>query len=734
MLRLAFAITTILLCSFNGVAQTPLLDSLRSDFEASIIEGDARCDYCYELTDYEMFDSVLSCMERARSVNLSKEEELKLQLAEIEYNSYFVYFSEADSVVRKSIESLNNGSISQEWREVTLERAAQFYTVYGACEKGLAISKLRLEIAKEDDDEAKLIENYIKTALLTRCLYTSVQAEPFLDSAESHINDNPLNAGVYHEGMAAYYYYFDDLPKAVEGYLNAIKEYREAKRQEREHRLYYALADIYQYLEDHRKALVYLQKSIQHVREHKIDDLPMTINSACWSFLKIHEYDSAMAYAHKAIRLHKKYTPSNIETAYPIGNLGLIHRELGNVDSAEYYSKQALDLFTQLHDLWGVAEAYNNLGFIAIMRGDNAEARTLHTKALGMLGGSNAEAEELMNAHYGLYRSYKDSDPAKALMHHEKFMRYFSQNKSKEGAILAQQAEADIMLAENAQRIMELELENEQKNIEIGQKNLRIFVTTAASFLLFVVVLLVLFYWYQRKRIMTRLEETNAINERVISMISHDFRGPMNNIRMMLELFRDDELTNEEFKMLSGKLYKQSSEVSLLYDSFVVWAVSQSKNYEPIVSNFKWGDIIEETIGLSRPIGEMKGVKIHLEQEQDVEVHSDRMASAVILRNVLSNAVKYSNDHSDVNIKFWKEDDQIVTVIQDFGIGMDQELVDHLLTPNRKTSRDRTSREYGAGLGLRLVIQFIEYLNGSISVDSQLDQGSTFTIKLPIQL
>ena len=304
---------------------------------------------------------------------------------------------------------------------------------------------------------------------------------------------------------------------------------------------------------------------------------------------------------------------------------------------------------------------------------------------------------------------------------------------NQEEAYKALQLEAEFYQQNNLDRIRQLQYESQLKSLDIEQQNYRLLLTTFSLMVMFVLAVLIFFYWLQRKRMIQTLQEANDTNQRIISMISHDFRGPLNNVKLTLELLQSEDIEIGEFNVLTKDLYRQSADLALMFDSFVGWAISQRDGYNPINTQFQWRTVIEEVINISIPLAALKQIKLKWHGPQHLEVETDRMAVMLILRNLVSNAIKYSHHNSSIEIEYVLSEDHAVTFIRDRGIGMSQERLEKILTTGDGSTQG-TNNEYGSGLGLRMVIKYVRSIGGTITAQSQEGKGTTFEVGIPVNL
>ena len=168
-----------------------------------------------------------------------------------------------------------------------------------------------------------------------------------------------------------------------------------------------------------------------------------------------------------------------------------------------------------------------------------------------------------------------------------------------------------------------------------------------------------------------------------------------------------------------------------MYDSFVVWAMSQSEGYSANLDELSWSDVVDEAVSISQPIADMKSISIAVTGDETIEMSTDRMAANLVLRNLLSNAIKYSHEGSKIEVHFEKKGDQVCTTVQDWGLGISEELLGKIFH-SIGSSRQGTRKEYGSGLGLRLIIQFIDLMGGTVTAESEEGKGSSFIVHLPL--
>ena len=483
---------------------------------------------------------------------------------------------------------------------------------------------------------------------------------------------HPSFLGAYFDRLGVSESFFERWPQAIKYYLEAENIYLGRNDEEAISQLYMSMADVYDQLNDHRKAKNYLLR-IKEFRDsrhdHLIDDYYTTLGWACY---RNGNLDSALTFIRKSAEYHLNFSPGNPEIAYSIRNLGLIYRKLGALDSAAIYSKQAILLFTNINHFSGVAEAHNNLGNIEFERGNFDQAAQEFSTGLKIAVDAFDRYEEMI-ALDGLFQIYQDSDPKKAFDYFKRFSELKLQFRDKEDSMHALQLEAAFFREQKQNEIYNLEYQSRVKSLQLDQSNMRVLFIGVGLIILLILSVIIFIYWLQRKRLVTSLEDSLEVNQRIISMISHDFRGPLNNVKLTLELLQSKDINAAEFAILSKDLYRQSADLALMFDSFVGWAISQRNGYIPSRIPFKWSDVVEEVISISKPLAKLKNIKINVKAHSSISVETDRMASSLILRNLISNAIKYSHHDSEIDIEYMQDKDFAITKVHDFGIDIASE-------------------------------------------------------------
>ncbi len=231
-----------------------------------------------------------------------------------------------------------------------------------------------------------------------------------------------------------------------------------------------------------------------------------------------------------------------------------------------------------------------------------------------------------------------------------------------------------------------------------------------------------------------KLIELNATKDKFFSIIAHDLRNPFNNILGHTELLVEnyDELDDSKRKQLAQKLYTSSKNAYNLLENLLEWSRTQQDMipFKPEHNNFL--KICYEVTENLKPIAEAKNVRINIATPQTINLFADNNMIKTVLRNLISNAIKFSNRNGIINIFAEKGENNIAITVSDNGIGIDTQNASQLFDLKQKNSKNGTEGEKGTGLGLIICKEFIEKHNGKIWVESELGKGSDFIFTIPL--
>lgn len=232
----------------------------------------------------------------------------------------------------------------------------------------------------------------------------------------------------------------------------------------------------------------------------------------------------------------------------------------------------------------------------------------------------------------------------------------------------------------------------------------------------------------------TKLHKLNASKDKLFSIIAHDLRSPFNAIlgfsNELVESY-DEYDTNQRKEMIS--VISASSESTLfLLENLLNWARAQSDSIKIRKEIHDLKVLIDESIAPYFGSAELKSLLIQSTIPEGIQIRVDKETIKVVISNLFSNAVKFSNKKGEIKISHKLEESTVEICIADSGIGMSAKIIDDLFSIESSTQRTGTSNEKGTGLGLILCQEFIQMNNGKIWAKSEEGKGSNFYFTLPL--
>lgn len=286
------------------------------------------------------------------------------------------------------------------------------------------------------------------------------------------------------------------------------------------------------------------------------------------------------------------------------------------------------------------------------------------------------------------------------------------------------------MTLESGRKIIRAEGEQNllQKQKEIDKERFYRNISSAiAGFILLFGI--ISFYFYRRLQSQkTQLYELNATKDKLFTILSHDLRSPLALIENNLMLIDWGALSKNEFAETTQKLALRVRNIRNLLDNLLTWALTQSTAMKPTLENINVIEIIEEEIEILRILAQSKNIQINTSFQYQTTLLIDKNHLRFISRNLLNNAIKFTNAGGKVQINILENKDEVSIEIIDNGVGMSDISLASLFQMNSSDFTIGTNGERGIGIGLVLVKELIVLNNGKIMVNSKLNEGTYFKI------
>ena len=539
---------------------------------------------------------------------------------------------------------------------------------------------------------------------------------------------------------------------AVENYLAALRYFEFAKVETGLLNAYTSLADVYSRQSNFSKAIEFNLKAIKlfEQRKDRFRLLSSYEQVGLW-YARQGQVKKAQDAYKKALNLYKELgNKAGIAATYI--NMGDLSYELNAyplaIEQYSFANNLSNDLKIiplQTRSLLGLAKSHAMLKDYVLAATEYRKVTNL-AKEIGM----KIELEEAYEGLAELYRSLNDKQTSKAYqslsneikdsLFNDSILRRTSDLQLQYEAE-KKQAEIEIFKKEGEIKAMQLRQTNQVKNFFI-----------ALSVLL--VLLIFLFVYFisenrkinkQLKRGLTELEiknqeiliqkeqlsQLNQVKDRFFSIISHDLRNNLTTMKLYFDLVSNpayEASSQQEF----GKEVAASVQNTIdLLENLLVWASGQIKGVRVEPKKVNLYALAEENIGMLKTMAILKNIALHNETEHDAFLYADANMVNLILRNLLSNALKFTKEGGEVSILSEEFETYHQISVIDNGVGIEIQKLESLFTAHMNVSTQGTANEKGTGLGLMLCKDFTEKNGGKIWVESEAGKGSSFMLTFP---
>jgi two-component system, sensor histidine kinase and response regulator len=228
------------------------------------------------------------------------------------------------------------------------------------------------------------------------------------------------------------------------------------------------------------------------------------------------------------------------------------------------------------------------------------------------------------------------------------------------------------------------------------------------------------------------LKELDTYKSKVLSVVGHDLRGPLGGIKAVFDLLETKQMQAEDFYKLSGSIKESVDEMYTTTDNLLHWANTQMKRVTVEPEVFEPRAEAEHTIKLLHTIAGYKEIALYNEIPQSLRVLADKSHFAIILRNLVSNAIKFTRAKGYIEILAQVKNGFIEFAVKDNGVGIEPAILQSLHSSAEQSfSKEGLDGEKGTGLGLKLCRDFTELNGGTFWIESELNTGTNihFTLK-----
>lgn len=436
-------------------------------------------------------------------------------------------------------------------------------------------------------------------------------------------------------------------------------------------------------------------------------------------------------------------------------NLGLAALEKNDFIKAQYFFRESLVLDTLLQDKYGIANNLNSLAYVYAEQNKIDSAYYLYNQAYKNAASIDAYDILLRIIERIVSLSKKIGNKDRVTAWQDSSIAALKKQREIENEYAS--GFIDIIKKQQSKRI---ERENAISRAERVSRE-QFYIITVGTFIMIILAVLVVlvFINFQRQKFLgielrkknkliedhaaelrtlnteiseqnKLLESDNRTKDKLLSIISHDLRNPLVNTKGILNLVNQGIIPDDQSKQLLMQLETQYMGTTSLLDNLLFWlrGQMQGKNLEKVKVNIS--QIVKSLEEEHRMLLRRKGIKFFNHIVSGTELFADKEMIRIVLRNLISNAVKFTTEGGSIEIKAEKSASETLIIVQDSGIGMDGQTIEKIKAKNYYTTAG-TSMEKGSGFGLMLCSDLINRHNGKLEIFSEPSKGSRFSIHIP---
>ncbi len=464
------------------------------------------------------------------------------------------------------------------------------------------------------------------------------------------------------------------------------------------------IGDVLLRKQEYDSALKILMRSLAMTRELDIRVLePRTLTKIANAYLHTNDFRTALAYYDTTYALHEK-TNNRFGLAEVELGRGVVFMEQAHYDEAMGYINRALDMARETNARVLEINCYNKLSSLLELKGE-------YKKSL---------------EYFRMYKALEDSlfsqDMQEKLLRDQ--LRFETEAKDTQIAALSQA--------------------REQSDDEIKRKdfiNNILVVVMALSVILLATVyrsgqrrrqinMLLLQHQKDMEKRSEELERLNQVKDKFFSIISHDLRSPINALAGLLDLLDKGAVSSEELPKHIRELKTRFNHTRTLLNNLLDWTLLQMDKLNLQANKIELRKIVDENTQLLTSM-QTKPIKLVNEVPHNAIAFADSNTVNLVIRNLITNAMKFTNDGGTVIIGAKEAGMEWHISVTDTGIGMNADVLKILFDKTAPYTTRGTANEKGTGLGLILCKEFVEKNGGKIWVESKPEHGSKFTFSLP---
>lgn len=540
-------------------------------------------------------------------------------------------------------------------------------------------------------------------------------------------------------------------PDALRCHLEALKISEELKIKGLTGNNFNNIGIVYATMGNYEKAIVYYEKALAIFEEYgNAAMLPTMVNIADM-YSKTKGYAKAMEYNQRALEISIE-EKDTVNTGIILYNMGETLHKTGKDEKALEYLQKSLVISRRVHDVEGVSYSYNLLANIYLDQKQYGKTISYAQESIVNLT-TAGNKEILLEAYHLLYKAYEGSrNFQKSLFYRDKEIalkeEMFSIEKEREANNL--QAEYDLQRKQLEIEMLEKDKAIQQKEIVREKFRKKTYIAGLTLLILVSTYLIISNRRWKKFNALLKerntaiiaqnekideqnehLEKLNTVKNKLLSIISHDFRSPLNSLQSMVELIGDGTLTTADIQQMSKLMSEKLGVTVQLVENMLHWAKSQMDGTMLNAEHFDLQKVVEENVRLAKGHADTKRVQISAQVAKPAIAFADKATVDIVIRNLMNNAIKFSRAGDHLSLSVVDHEKFVKVTVQDTGTGIPAEKQSKLFDGVTGFTTPGTSNEKGTGLGLPLCKELVEKNGGTIWFESEPGKGSSFMFTIP---
>jgi len=483
------------------------------------------------------------------------------------------------------------------------------------------------------------------------------------------------------------------------------------------------IATVHSFLSNFGKVLYHNKKSLYN--SSKSGDstyIVVDMHNLGLVYTNLKLYDSALFYLRKTneYEILTKGRPD----PYSLSNIGNVFLEQGEYDSALYYHLEAYKIDKQDDQKYLMCMDQQYISDTYFKLKQFEKSKEFADKSIKIAQELDV-TDVIIDNYEVLYKVYKaEGNYLKALDYALLYcdMKESLREKTKQSLILGLETKYKVKEQESRLKLLE------------KQKKLFIILTILSILLLFSMIITFILVTRRQKlnqKLMLELKLANESKERLISIIGHDLRGSVGALRSAAKAISEEITDLNETKNLLESFYPVAETTYDLLENLLTWTKCNKEKIAPSFEEINLKQLAEKSVEHTRHLASAKSVTT-INNIDSIKLSADKNMILSVIRNMLTNAIKFSHQKSEVVLSSRIENDKVIVSIHDDGIGIEADVLEELLKNPEDFQSAGTLGERGSGLGISICKAFLESHNGSIWAESSFGEGTTFFFSLPL--